>query len=250
MNVAHRIVKLQRSFLWGDRAVKRKMHGVKWEEVCKSEANDGLEVGRILDKNKAMYAKWLWSGMSSVGSFRRGLEESRIDESSIFKDWFKHLKKGSAEPATSLLLNFKELCVKWTKAKPNKILDWIPPNVESLKFNVDASLRGNLGPAGIGGVLRDSRGSVLCMFSQSVGNCDSNSAEFWLSKGLWSCAFLSLIFLIWTWLYLMKMSMKVTVVHDSKAFNDFADNLAKQGSSMDSDFLHWGCLLIVVGWLL
>ena len=46
-----------------------------------------------------------------------------------------------------------------------------------LKFNVDGALRGNLGPVGIGGVLRNCKGEVLIMFSKPVGVCDSNEAE-------------------------------------------------------------------------
>ena len=37
--------------------------------------------------------------------------------------------------------------------------------------------RGNLGPAGIGGVLRDSSGKVLCFFSVFCGLQDSIMAE-------------------------------------------------------------------------
>ncbi|KAK2635640.1 hypothetical protein Ddye_030432 [Dipteronia dyeriana] len=41
----------------------------------------------------------------------------------------------------------------------------------------DGSVLGNPGPAGIGGVLRDCDGKVLCMFSCYVRIHDSNSAE-------------------------------------------------------------------------
>ncbi|KAK3219135.1 hypothetical protein Dsin_013105 [Dipteronia sinensis] len=74
----------------------------------------------------------------------------------IFK--FKHFKKGSLEPVSTLLLNLKDLCVEKKKQKSYQLKDWIPLAVDSLKFNVDGSSRGNLGPAVIGGVLRDSKG--------------------------------------------------------------------------------------------
>ena len=45
------------------------------------------------------------------------------------------------------------------------------------KFNVDASVRATSDQAGIGGVLKDSRGDVLCYFSENVGAQDVISAE-------------------------------------------------------------------------
>ncbi|KAK2651973.1 hypothetical protein Ddye_011829 [Dipteronia dyeriana] len=43
--------KLQRSFLMGGRGVRRKVHVVKWSKVCKSKANGGAGIRRVLDKN-------------------------------------------------------------------------------------------------------------------------------------------------------------------------------------------------------
>ena len=59
--------------------------------------------------------------------------------------------------------------------KKNKILD-------NLKFNVDGSVKGKPGLADIGGVLRDSNGKILCLFSYYMGILDSNAAEIWAVK--------------------------------------------------------------------
>ena len=69
VGVAQTIKKLQRNFLWGDGVLKKKLHVVKWSEVCKRKTYDGLGSGRILDKNKAMLAKWMW---------RFGIEEDSL----------------------------------------------------------------------------------------------------------------------------------------------------------------------------
>ncbi|KAK2657460.1 hypothetical protein Ddye_010512 [Dipteronia dyeriana] len=50
---------------------------------------------------------------------------------------------------------------------------------DNLKFNIDGSSRGKPRLAGIGGVLRDSKGKVFCLFSFSVRTADSNAAEIW-----------------------------------------------------------------------
>ena len=40
-----------------------------------------------------------------------------------------------------------------------------------MKFNVDGASKGNLGPRGIGRVLRNDQGVVLGHFSKSIGGC-------------------------------------------------------------------------------
>ena len=52
-----------------------------------------------------------------------------------------------------------------------------PLSLEALKFNVDGSSRGVSGTVGIGGVLRNSKGKVLCLFSAYVGFQDAISTE-------------------------------------------------------------------------
>lgn len=55
---------------------------------------------------------------------------------------------------------------------------WIPPPTGFLKINFDGASRGNLGLAGIGGVLRDNRGEIQHIYSQSLGEGSNNEMEF------------------------------------------------------------------------
>ncbi|KAK2642973.1 hypothetical protein Ddye_024736 [Dipteronia dyeriana] len=92
--------------------------------------------------------------------------------------WFKHLGKGYLDSVDALLCNVKQLCLEPKVSKKSKIADWISPSNDSLKFNVDGSSRGKPGHAGIGGILRDSKGKkVLCLFSFYMGFLYSNTAE-------------------------------------------------------------------------
>ncbi|KAK3223168.1 hypothetical protein Dsin_010193 [Dipteronia sinensis] len=75
------------------------------------------------------------------------------------------------------LLSKSERCVESHGAKKAAHVVWITPALGSLKFNVDGSARGSLGITGIGGVLRNSNGKVLCIFSEWIGIQDSNTAE-------------------------------------------------------------------------
>ncbi|KAK3231069.1 hypothetical protein Dsin_002950 [Dipteronia sinensis] len=51
------------------------------------------------------------------------------------------------------------------------------PPPEVMEFNVDGEARGSTGQSGIGGVLRDHTGRVLCIFSKFIGNTDAITAE-------------------------------------------------------------------------
>lgn len=61
-------------------------------------------------------------------------------------------------------------------SKKKRVVSWSPPFPRRLKLNVDGVVRDKLGPAGIGGVLRDENGA-LCLFSKGVELRDSNEAE-------------------------------------------------------------------------
>ncbi|XP_077223042.1 uncharacterized protein LOC143856662 [Tasmannia lanceolata] len=54
---------------------------------------------------------------------------------------------------------------------------WVKPPVGFSKLNFDGSSLGNPGPAGIGGVLRNSEGEVVKAFSGPLGVADSTEAE-------------------------------------------------------------------------
>ncbi|KAK2651969.1 hypothetical protein Ddye_011825 [Dipteronia dyeriana] len=85
VGIANRIERIQRSFLWGDGVIKRKLHAVGWSEVCKRKGKGGLGIGRILDKNKVMLANWIWRfGKEDKALWRRvicskyGMEEESL----------------------------------------------------------------------------------------------------------------------------------------------------------------------------
>jgi len=81
--------------------------------------------------------------------------------------------------ALDLLVSHDGL-VKWTnvkKIRPSITWSAFKPTMV-LKWNVDGSSPGKPGMAGIGGVLRDWNGKVICLFSIPIGIKDSNEAEF------------------------------------------------------------------------
>ncbi|KAK3210490.1 hypothetical protein Dsin_015196 [Dipteronia sinensis] len=175
--------------------------------------------------------------------------------------WFKHYGKGSKEPVSSLIRNIKEFCVDHKKSEKVKVQEWIPPADNVLKFNVDGSVKGKNGPAGIGGVLRDSRGKILCTFSSYVGIQEPNTTELLaiqkavdmvMSKpNLGKIRILvvsdSKVAVSWAnnvgfgnlklvnSIYDIRNKIRehggIEIMYDSRAFNSYADNLAKMAST-------------------
>ena len=185
--------------------------------------------------------------------------------------WFKHYGSGSSDSITILSQNLEEFCRDPVKSKKNVVVHWVPPVLGVLKFNVDGSVRYQSGMAGIGGVLRDSNGMVLCFFSLSVGVQDVIAAELMAIKKACSLCVLnsalmgkfieivsdSLVVVTWinsdnvgsldyvNLVYdirdLMGRHGNLSLVFCSRASNTFADDLAK-GSNLMGNVVHWGSI--------
>ncbi|KAK3220872.1 hypothetical protein Dsin_014842 [Dipteronia sinensis] len=70
--VANKIERLQREFFLGDRGIKKKIHSIKWAQLCKSKNECGLGIGSVLLKNQGLLAKWVWRfGLEDISLWRR-----------------------------------------------------------------------------------------------------------------------------------------------------------------------------------
>ena len=186
--------------------------------------------------------------------------------------WFKHHGCGSSVPLTSLLQGVSEFCKDPVKTKQRIVEAWVPPVLGALKFNVDGSSRGTLGLAGIGGVLRNSRGMVLCLFSLFVGFQNSITAELMaIGKACYLCVSNhslqgieieiisdSLVAVNWinsdsvdslayaNLVYDIRDQMRnhgsLSIRFFSRASNSYADSLAKKGSNKEGDIVQWGSI--------
>ncbi|GJQ89475.1 reverse transcriptase [Tanacetum coccineum] len=119
----------------------------------------------------------------------------------------------------------------WQVERPSQ---WCPPDDGALKFNVDGSAKGKPGFAAIGGLLRNSEGVVVALFSIPVGVMDSNVAEVLAIKE--ACKMLN-----------KKVefnSVKIVIESDSLnavswECNSDADKLAKDGVYRTSPLSIW-----------
>ena len=59
-SVASKIEKLQRDFLQWQTGDCKKYHLISWDIVHRIKESGGLELGKIVLRNHALLAKWLW----------------------------------------------------------------------------------------------------------------------------------------------------------------------------------------------
>ncbi|KAK3199278.1 hypothetical protein Dsin_022693 [Dipteronia sinensis] len=183
--------------------------------------------------------------------------------------WFKHHGKGSAEPITVMVGNLEVCCFEQIPQKVYKAMAWVPPPKEVLKFNVDGSFKKEIGRAGIGGVLLNSRGEVLCSFSAFVGNVDASTAELLaIQKACFLCVSkasvgrrkiciesdsrvavswvkdddfgnLALVDVIYDICSKLRLLGKTSVNYIARDANVVADGLAKRGVALDGENVVW-----------
>ena len=60
VTLCHEIESLIRKFWWGQRGNRRKVHWVKWEEMCKHKDEGGMRFKDLTMFNEAMLAKLAW----------------------------------------------------------------------------------------------------------------------------------------------------------------------------------------------
>ncbi|KAK2654773.1 hypothetical protein Ddye_014629 [Dipteronia dyeriana] len=146
VGVAQKFEKFQRSFLWGDSAAKRKLHVLDWVLMCRRKQNEGLGIGRVLDNNKALLAKWVWR-FGREGVHNEGLTWDWQGEFSV-----SSFHKGLEDVFDANVSNFS---IIWQGIYPSKI-EFFPWQLYRGRVLVK---------------------EVLCLFSSFVGIQDSNTAE-------------------------------------------------------------------------
>ncbi|TXG56158.1 hypothetical protein EZV62_017471 [Acer yangbiense] len=152
---------------------------------CSIRAIEDLE--HIL--NKGDFASNLWRKVSVERLWRRrcaarleGKLESIFDVWLSIKHWVQILSNSLTKvshwnSSDDRVLRNMEVQILLKKQKKIQVLRWLKPSLGRLKLNLDGSSFGNPGPAGGGGVLRDSSGNFIFGFSKFFGSCSDNEAE-------------------------------------------------------------------------
>ncbi|KAL9663703.1 hypothetical protein QQ045_019094 [Rhodiola kirilowii] len=82
IQVAMKLERMQRDFLWGMTGKTKKMHYVRWEVVQRPRTHGGLGIQSMIEKNMALLAKWWWKLITS----RDGLWRRMVVEKYAIKD--------------------------------------------------------------------------------------------------------------------------------------------------------------------
>ncbi|XP_048503205.1 uncharacterized protein LOC125498918 [Beta vulgaris subsp. vulgaris] len=154
-------------------------------------------------------------------------------------------------------------------APSHEIPLWSPPPQSSFKWNTDASLDPIRSRSAIGGVLRDSFGNFMCIFSCPIPHLEINSAEvyalFRAVKISLSSPLINSNHLIfesdsanavkwcnersggpWNLNFMLNFirsaihsHLNAKIIHKGRGSNAVADALAKSGIRRENDFMAW-----------
>lgn len=56
-------------------------------------------------------------------------------------------------------------------------IKWLTPKPGFIKLNIDGCSKGNPGPSGAGGIIRNEQGQMIIAFAMPLGNMSNNLAE-------------------------------------------------------------------------
>lgn len=127
------------------------------------------ERNKQIFKNQASSLDPLWI------SFSINLQESLALRSWNEEDYPTNPKEISISKNWNIRIAF----IPTLKIHPNPAspLHWSPPPEGVFKLNFDGASKGNPGPAGFGGIVRNSRGETQLIYYGSIGWDSNNSAE-------------------------------------------------------------------------
>eukprot|EP00253_Pinus_taeda_P006734 PITA_06734 len=113
--------------------------------------------------------------------------QGNLRETMLLKSWAKE-ELHTTDKEKNILDNWKlelpqrNTTHQSTKGSIKEIRNWEAPPPNSFKLNFDGASKGNPGPAGFGGVIRNHNGALLQIFFGNIGWDTNNSAEL---EGLW-----------------------------------------------------------------
>jgi hypothetical protein len=101
--IAHRLEKIQRDFLWGAVGEEFKFHFVNWKQVCLPILSGGLGIRNLVLFNQALLGKWLWRfALEREALWRQVIG---LKYGSLWGDWCS--RRGSGPYGVSLWKNIR-----------------------------------------------------------------------------------------------------------------------------------------------
>jgi hypothetical protein len=118
-DVAKRIEKIQRDFLWGGLNDELKFHLVDWDTVCSPIPESGLGIRNVRKFNQALLGKWLWRYTHEDGAWWRSILVAK--DGSSLDGW----RSNDITESHGVGL-WKYICMGWSKFKHHFRFDpWV-----------------------------------------------------------------------------------------------------------------------------
>jgi hypothetical protein len=110
VDVASRLEKIQRDFLWGGLNGEAKFHLVDWDTVCSPISEVGLGIRSLRKFNQALLGKWLWRYAHENGAWWKSILVAKYGSS---RDGW-HSRDITESHGVGL---WKYICMGWSKFK-------------------------------------------------------------------------------------------------------------------------------------
>ncbi|KAK9993595.1 hypothetical protein SO802_023298 [Lithocarpus litseifolius] len=185
--LCHDIESLVRKFWWGKRGDRRKVHWVKWDDLCQHKTQGATRSwrGDVIDhvftpaEAEVVWSlEWSWildmQGSSVKEIFSHALAENKDVELLAFTGWAVWNRRNRlrfneiACPLNQLLplakerkMEFKSLHPATLKMQHRNQTRWKPPDRDFYKVNYDGAVFEQQGRAGLGVIIRNSNGEVM-----------------------------------------------------------------------------------------
>jgi len=97
--VLSKLFKVQRQFLWGSLGQKRKVHWVKWEDICLPKEEGGLGIRNVAWVNWSLMAKWRWKLLHKSDDLWLRIVRARYGDL-VLKEFHEKGGQGSFQSST------------------------------------------------------------------------------------------------------------------------------------------------------
>uniref|UniRef100_A0A2N9IJT9 Protein-lysine N-methyltransferase FSB_LOCUS52282 n=1 Tax=Fagus sylvatica TaxID=28930 RepID=A0A2N9IJT9_FAGSY len=161
--VASRLERIQRDFLWSGLGESKKLHLVKWSQVCTPIQSGGLGVKNLRRFNQALLGKWLWRYGMERDAYWRKVVEAKYGN--MWGGWCTKVVKGSY--GVSL---WKSIRQGWVRFSP--FISYLVGTGDSVQFwhhNWCSPLPLKLLYPGLFSIAREGEASVATLMSTSNG---------------------------------------------------------------------------------
>lgn len=123
-SITNQIDKINRNFLWGDKANRRKVHLVNWSNVCKHKKCGGLGIRKVGLSNVALLSKLGWRISSENKPLWIQVLKKKYLKNHNLRNWPTNKKASHTWRSIIKVRDFTVSNIKWIVGDGNAISFW------------------------------------------------------------------------------------------------------------------------------